>query len=450
MMDSRKIQLLVVDDDEAFRELLIRRFSKTEFEVVACESGEEALEIANQREFDIGLLDIMMPGISGIDLLREIKIIHPEFEAIIITGQATVDSAIESMRLGAFDYLAKPCKLFELELIIRKAFETKMLREQNSKLREGIKRRIKSYKLRGSSEAIRSIREQVTIVSSATGPVLVAGENGAGKETVAISVHQSSNRKDNPFVAVNCGVLKEAALEVELFGHEANAFVGAGPQKRGLIENTDGGTVMLKEIEQVPSSFQVKLLHFLDTGEFRRVGGHVDIFANTRLILSTSEDLLALTKRGMFRDDFYYKISTLAISVPPLRDRKEDIPELANEVLASGNGVAQKRLAKKAVEALLNYNWPGNVRELSNVLERAAVLSNKNVIQMKDLPLNFEKKSKASKIRHLMSLNEIEKEHILFVLDTVNGNISRAAKILGVSRPKLYRKIEKYRAGASV
>lgn len=450
-MENRKIKLLVVDDEDAFRELLVRRFDQTEFDVTGCSSGEQALELVKTRRFDVGVLDIKMPGISGIDLLKEIKSFHPEFEAIMLTGQATIDSAIEAMRLGAYDYMAKPCKLFELEVIVRKAYEKKRLNEQNARFRDEMRRRMFNQRLIGSSKIMRDLHEQIRQVAGSSNPVLVVGEVGVGKEVTAMAIHQASPRNGNPFVTINCGVLSEGVLETELFGHEADAFVGAKQRKRGLLEIAEGGTVFLDEVDQVSPAMQVKILHFLDTGEFRRVGGRVDIAADTRLIFATTENLLAITKNGRFREDFYYKISTFTINVPPLRERKDDIRELAEHIISGArSGTNGKRLAKKALDALMKYNWPGNVRELSNVLERAVNLAQKNVIQMKDLPLSFEKKSKNSRLRRLQSLPEIEREHILYVLDAVNGNISKAARILGISRPKLYRKLERYRAGPGV
>ena len=447
---QRKVRLLIVDDDDAFRELLVSRFNTAEFSVTSASLGEEALSLAKKNNFDVGILDIRMPGLSGIDLLRKIKEFHPEFEAVMLTGQATIDSAIESMKLGAYDYLAKPVKLFELEVCLRKAYEKKMITEHNTKLREELRRQVKQNKLIGGSKVMDTLREQIKKVSVLPEVALLVGELGSGKGLAASIIHQESPRQDFPFTTINCGVISEGKLEAELFGYEDSAFPGAEARRRGLIEYAEPGTIYLSGIEQIHSSMQVKILHYLDTGEFRRVGGYADCSADTRLILGTAENLLTLTQQGKFREDLYYKISTFTINTPPLRERKEDIPTIAEYFLSvtQFSGARGKKLSKKAMEALMEYDWPGNARELQSVLDRAVSLSSKQVIQLKDLPLSFEKKSKTSRNRHLFTLKEIEREHILYVLDTVNGNISRAAKILEVSRPKLYRKIEKYKTGA--
>lgn len=452
-MDMRKIHLMVVDDEEAFKDLLVRRFDQAEFDVTGFSAGDEALKTARTKRFDVGVFDIRMPGISGVELLREIKAVQPDMEVVMLTGQGTVDSAIEAMKLGAYDYLAKPCKLMELEIIIRKAYEKKNLREQNTRLREELKRRASECRLIGSSKVMSNLRDQLTRLAPLSDPALIVGEMGSGKEVAAMTLHRMSQRREAPFVTLNCGVLSEGMLEAELFGHEADAFVGAGHSlKRGLLEVADGGSMLLDEVEQLTPSMQVKILHYLDTGEFRRIGGLSDITVNTRLIFATTDNPATSPKRGKLREDFYYKISTFTISIPPLRERKEDVPELCEHILSGDKSATsqKKKLSKKALEALMEYNWPGNVRELSNVLERAVTLAPKNVIQMKDLPLSFEKRSKTSKNRHLLSLPDIEREHILYVLEAVSGNISRASKILGISRPKLYRKMEKYRSGPGV
>ncbi len=447
-----RLSLMVVDDDEAFRELLLRHFDGDEMSVTGFSTAEAALEGARKERFDVGVLDIMMPGLSGMELLKRIKKLHPAFEAIVLTGKATIDSAIEAMKLGAYDYMAKPCKLRALEVVIRKAHEKKRLAEQNTRLKEELKRQAARATLVGESPVMNTLREQVEKVALSAEPVLIMGEIGVGKEVTAMELHRHSPRKESPFIAVNCGVLNEGMLEAELFGYEPDAFVGASSvRKPGILEFAEGGTVFLDEIDQLSSAMQVKVLHFLDTGEYRRIGGFTDIASDTRLVMATTKNLTTLTKQGTFREDLFYRISALSLRVPALRERKEDIPQLTESILAQNRSALahSKGLSKKAVETLMEYHWPGNVRELTNVLERAVSLAPKNVIQVKDLPLSFEKKSKSVKNRHLLPLTEIEKEHILYVLDAVNGNISKAAKILGVSRPKLYRKIERYRSSTT-
>jgi len=448
-MHNQKIRLLIVDDEDAFRELLLRKFDRAEFFAMGARSGEEALELMKANMFDVGVIDIRMPGISGIDLLRETKLLQPDFEAIMLTGQATIDTALEAMKMGAHDYLAKPCKLFELEIIIRKAYEKKMLAEQNAKLRAELKHKMGRSEIVGSSQPMRELREKVNNLALLDEPVLIRGEGGSGKELAARCIHYLSSRKDNPFYTINCGVLTEGMLEVELFGHEAMAFVGAAMRKKGLIESASGGAVLLNEAEQIPPSMQVKILGYMETGEFRRMGGEAEISASARLFFASTEDPRQPSSQDKFRDDFFYKISTLTLSIPPLREHREDIPELVQYIIKNSQipKARNKRISKKAMDALLRYNWPFNTRELINVLERAIGLTARNVIQAKDLPISFEKKTKASRQRHLQSLSEIEKEHILHVLDAVNGNISQAARILGISRPKLYRKQERYRSG---
>ena len=450
-MLNRKIRLLIVDDEDAFRELLLRRFDRPEFSAMGARTGEEALELMRANMFDVGVIDIRMPGISGMDLLRETKLLQPDFEAIMLTGQATVDTAIEAMKMGAHDYLTKPCKLFELEIIIRKAFEKKMLAEQNATLRAELKQKAGRHEIIGSSTLMRELREKVNNLALLDEPALIRGEGGSGKELAARCIHYLSNRKDSPFYAINCGVLTEGMLEVELFGHEAMAFVGAALRKKGLIESAAGGVVLLNEAEQISPAMQVKILSYLETGEFRRVGGEGDISTSARLLFATTEDPQEPVSKERFRDDFFYKISTLTLNVPPLREHKDDIPELAQYIIKHSQipKARNKRIAKKAMDALLRYSWPFNTRELINVLERAIGLTARNVIQLKDLPISFEKKSKAGRHGHLQSLSEIEREHILHVLDAVNGNISQAARILGISRPKLYRKQERYRSGGA-
>ena len=450
-MKNPNIRLLIVDDDDALRGLLHKRFKGREnFTVTASKSGEEALQEINLSEFDVGILDIRMPGISGVELLKKIKSIQNDFEAIMLTGEADVGSAVETMKLGAYDYIAKPCKLDHLERTINRAYEKKKLCGQNIRLKEELHINGSSKRIAGSSVAAKKLREQVAMMAELDEPVLITGENGSGIETVAQVIHQKSERKPNPFVTIHCGVLSDERLEIALFGHAANAFVDAGPRKWGLLESIDGGTVFLDEIEQLSPAMQVKVLQYLDSGEFSRFRGTCNISADTRVLLGASDNLEQLTRNKKFRESLFLKISALVIRVPTLRERKEDIPEVAECIFQQNKSSVThgKKLSKKTVSILMRYDWPSNVRELASVLERAASLSTGKTIQAKDLPLSFDKKPKNSEERHLMNLSDIEKEHILHILETVNGNISKAARILGISRPKLYRKIEGYKSNS--
>ncbi len=301
-------------------------------------------------------------------------------------------------------------------------------------------------KLVGSSDLMVRLSEQIDRMAKIDETLLIHGEQGSGKQLVASSIHNSSSRASNGFRTVQCGVISSGMLEVELFGHVADAFVGAGSPKKGLLEECSGGTVLLAGAEQIQTSTQVKILSFINTGEFRAFGSDHDKSNNTRLLFATSEDMRKLTLSGVIREDFFYKISMLHIAVPPLRDHKEDIPEIADFIIQNSKNSAsrEKKLARKATEALMKYNWPSNVRELAAVIEQATILSEKGQIQIRDLPESFEKKAKENWQHRLLSLSDVEKEHIFRVLDAVNGNISKASRILGISRPKLYRKLEIY------
>ncbi len=443
---AEKINLLVVDDEGPFRELLVERFSRQEFNVVGSVSGEEALTLASAREFDVGIIDIRMPGMSGIDLFRALRKKQPYFEAVALTGQATIDNAIEAMKLGFYDYIAKPTKLYELEIIVRKAYEKKMLALENTRLKSRIGLQGIHYDIVGKSAKIQEIRGIIGKIAGSNTPVLITGETGTGKEYAARVIHQMGMAKDAPFIPVNCGAIPHGMLENQLFGHEEGAFTGAVGKKEGWLEMAAGGTIFLEEIEELHPSTQVKLHRFLESGTFQRVGGNNSIGSNARVIASAQADLRELTLKKAFREDLYYRLGIVTIHMPPLRERKEDIPELITAFL-NGRGSGNKKFSVKAVNAMLKYDWPGNLRELHNVVERTALLSSKNTIQAKDVPLSLDKKSKGGKLRHLMSLSEVEKEHILYVLGACGGNISRASRILGVSRPKLYRKIGQYKTG---
>jgi DNA-binding NtrC family response regulator len=443
-----KMRLLIVEDEEMFRKLLMERFTRDEFDVTGCSSGEEALEELQKQEFDVGIFDMRMEGMGGIDLFKTVRKSHPYFEAIILTGAATVDTAIDALKHGVYDYLTKPCKLFELELIVRKAYEKKMLAFENTRLRNSLAAEDRNFTLGGESEKIMDLKKLADRVSPSQAPLLVTGEAGVGKEHVARYIHQQSRSKNAPFISVNCGAMAHGILENQLFGYEKDAFAGAVSSKTGWIQLADGGTIFLDDIEELHPSTQVKLNYFLETGTFQMVGGHIDIRTDVRIIAATETNLREMIVKKNFREDLYYKLSVIALEVPPLRDRKDDIPDIIEKFLENNPAIANgKKFSTKAVNAMLKYEWPGNVRELLAVVERAIMVASKNTVRAKDVPLSLENRTKKSKLRHLLTLADVEKEHILYVLNATGGNISRAARILGISRPKLYRKIEQYKAG---
>lgn len=438
-------RIMIVDDETPFRKLLQRRLSKGRDWVEEFESSESAIFAAEQRDYDVALVDIKMPGVDGIELLRRIKEIHPNLEVIIITGQGTIDSAIAAMKLGAYDYLTKPCKLSELDLIVEKAYEKSTLQKQNILLKDQLRLRNSYDTLIGKSKKIREVIALINKVAPTSSPVLIEGESGTGKELVANIIHQKSNHSNGPFVVVNCAALQENLLENELFGHERGAFTGASNLKHGLFEMADRGTFFIDEISEMNSNIQAKLLRVIELGEFRRVGGNKQIRVDVRILVATNRNLEEEVKRGKFREDLFYRLNVVNINLPPLRDRKEDIPLLVDYFLRMKNidGAWRKTISSDALEALRNYDWPGNIRELANVLERAIILCTGNIISLKDLPLSIiGQPIKISKMN--TTLVEVEKEMIEKTLREMNGNKTRTAKALGISLRNLYRKIEKH------
>jgi len=436
---------MVVDDEEPFRKLLQRRFSKSSNRVEAFESSESALSAAEERDFDVALVDIKMPGMDGIELLRRLKEVHPNMEVIIITGQGTIDSAIAAMKIGAYDYVTKPCKLSELDLIVQKAYEKSNLQKENVLLKDQLKQRNPYDMIIGKSRKIREVITLINKVAPTSSPVLIEGESGTGKELMAHILHQKSSRSQGPFIVINCSALQENLLENELFGHEKGAFTGASSLKHGLFELADRGTFFIDEISEMNPNIQAKLLRVIELGEFRRVGGNKQIHVDVRILGATNRSLEEEVKRGRFREDLFYRLNVVTISLPPLRERKEDIPFLVDYLLKikSIDGGWGKTVATEALECLKNYRWPGNIRELANVLERAIILSTENTITLKDFPLSLlEPNLKSSKAAS--TIVEVEKNLIEKTLQEWKGNKTRTAKILGISIRNLYRKIGKY------
>lgn len=438
-------RIMVVDDEAPFRKLLERRLSKEGNAVEGFESSKSALSAAEQKHFDVALVDIKMPGMDGIELLRRFKEIHPSMEIIIITGQGTIDSAIAAMKLGAYDYLTKPCKLSELDLIVQKAYERSTLQRQNVLLQDQLRMRNPYGEIVGKSRKIREVVSLAHKVAPTSSPVLIEGESGTGKELVANIIHKKSRRSEGPFIVINCAALQENLLENELFGHEKGAFTGASSLTHGLFELADRGTFFIDEISEMNPNIQAKLLRVIELGEFRRVGGNRQIRVDVRVLAATNRNLEEEVKKGRFREDLFYRLNVVTLSLPPLRERKEDIPMLVDYFLRTQGmeGGWGKAISADALESLKNYDWPGNIRELANVLERALILSTGNTITLKDLPLTILGKS-STLPQSVSTLVEIEKNLIEKTLRELNGNKTKTANTLGISLRNLYRKIEKY------
>ncbi len=436
-MTENAIRILIVEDEEPLRRLLVKRLSRRGDVVDGFETAEDASGRLRTTSYDVALVDIRLPGMDGIDLLKKIKE-EGETEVIILTGHGTIDTAISAMKLGAYDYLTKPCKLSELELVVQKAYEKKKLKDGYSDLKEELKRRDRYGEVIGRSRAVSQVMDLIKRISQTSSTVLVQGETGTGKELIAHEIHRRSLRRDTPFIVIHCAALPETLQESELFGYEKGAFTGAGKQKRGLVELADKGTLFIDEVGEIQPQLQVKLLRFIESGEFRRLGGEREHQIDARIIAATNRDLLTEVQKGRFRQDLYYRLKVVSVQLPALRERKEDIPLLVNHFLERAGG--GKQMSRKALDRLAEYDWPGNVRELANTLEVAAALCRGETIQSEDVAIQG-----ASSISDgFQNLSDMEKEHIQRVLASCAGNKTRAAKILGVSLRNLYRKIDKY------
>jgi DNA-binding NtrC family response regulator len=436
-MDTPK-RILIVEDEAPFCRLLHKRLARKGNIIDSFDSAEDALPVLEKKSYDVALIDIKLPGLDGIDLLSSIKEKH-DTEVIIITGHGTIDSAIAAMKLGAHDYLTKPCKLSELDIIVQKAYEKKTLQEINTRLKDELRLKTDYGEIVGQSKKIIELKTLIHKIAQSNSTILIHGETGTGKELVAHAVHRMSFRKDNPFIVIHCASLPDTLQESELFGYEKGAFTGADKQKKGLVELADSGTLFIDEVGEIKPNLQVKLLRFLETSQFRRLGGGQEHQIDVRLITATNKDLLYEVKKGHFREDLYYRLKVMSLQLPSLRERKEDIPLLAEHFLDKTG--SKKKLTKEASEALARYSWPGNVRELANSVEVASILSKGKYISVDEIPIH-EKNQPTETIK---PLNEIEKEHIHQALNFCAGNKTRAAKMLGISLRNLYRKIERYK-----
>ena len=444
------IRVLIVDDEYQLLEAFKKKLSKEGMEVFTASNGQEAVSIIKQETLDIGLFDIKLPDTDGVELLEKLREIQPTAEVIMLTGYASVDTAIRSMKLGAYDYLTKPVKLSELHTVILKAYEKKQLKEKTIVLEEQLQRVEVHDKFIGESKEINVVKKAISLVGNSNVPVLILGETGTGKELVARAIHAQSSRAANPFVIINASNLQESILESELFGYKKGAFTGAQTDKVGLLQIANTGTFFVDEVADMGMPIQSKLLRVLETGAFRKLGDTKEITVDVRFIFATNKVIEEEVKANRFRKDLFYRLNTFVIQVPPLRDRKDDIPILTEYFLEKhARKGSRKAVSKQAMNLLVGYHWPGNVRELANVIERAILISaDRSEIIHDDLPQTIVLPSFASEERKrslsqdTLRLDSMEKEHIEKVLEFAGGNKSKAARLLGISRKKLYQKIE--------
>lgn len=442
MGTANEIDLLVVDDDDEFRATLMRRFLRREYRVQEAADGVSALGLAERRQFDVAIFDMVMPGLSGLELLEQFRARHPECEVIMLTGQGTIESAVKAMKLGAYDYLTKPFPLAELEILVEKASERRRLAKENVQLKQMMQRQQSEPEMVGRSPAMLEIFHLIERAGPTDKAILIQGESGTGKELVARALHRRGPAADKPLVIINCAALPESLLESELFGHEKGAFTGAINAKPGLFELADGGTLFIDEIGEMPGALQAKLLRVLEDGSLRRVGSLKERRVKVRLLAATNRNMAEEVKAGRFREDLYYRINVMSLTLPPLRERPGDIPLLVARFLGS-----DWQIEPAAMAALERYDWPGNVRQLINALERAKILADDNTILARNLPHEITEARLNRAVNSIppnAALAEVERTHIVEVLRRERGNKARAARALGVNRRSLYRLLEKY------
>ena len=445
---TEPISLLVVDDDESFRDVIRHRLERAGYQVEVSEDGQKALKALSSQLFHIALVDIKMPGMDGIELLKEIKKLRPETEVVILTGHGTIDSAVEAMQFGAYHYLTKPCKPRELDLIIRRAWEKISLTRQNFSLQEYLKYQNRAEPIIGDSKGIREVKEKVQKIARFDSTVLITGETGTGKELVACNIYAQSRRANQPFIVINSAILAGPLVESELFGHKKGSFTGAIEHKKGLFEIGHGGTIFLDEVGELSQEVQAKLLRVMDNRVFRSVGGTEDKWSDVRIIAATNRNLLDKVEKGQFRRDLYHRLEVAVIAIPPLRERREDIPLLAGHFLkiAEAKTGLKKKIAKEVMHQFLRYHWPGNVRELANLIEQAVLFSDSEELRIKDFPPRLMEDFIYGDAPGNPggSLEGMERELIMQTLKEQGYNKTRTAKVLNIDIRTLQRKLKRF------
>jgi DNA-binding NtrC family response regulator len=440
-----RIKVLIAEDEENLGTILEQFLVGRGYQVTVTRDGKAALAALRTDTYDVALLDIVMPELDGLEVLRHVREDANHPEVIIITGNGTIETAITAIRLGAYDYLSKPYRMAEIDVLVRRAWERRQLAKENALLHNRLSRVDGMPEIITQYAPMQAVLQLVSRVAKSDSPVLISGESGTGKELIARALHRLSERGNGPLVDINCEAIADGLIETELFGYEKGAFAGADARKVGLFELAGGGTLFMDEIGGLEPKVQGKLLRALEQGSFFRVGGTQKVEVNARIVTATNKDLSSAVADGRFRSDLFYRVNTISIVLPPLRERAVDIPLLANAFLQHFGGAHPPRLADEALRALQDYRWPGNVRELRNVMERAVLLANGGVIQARDLPLHDTRSSNSNgNSGEDVSLAELERRHIESVLSKTNWHQGRAATVLGISSKTLYRKIREY------
>lgn len=439
---AEKVSILIVDDEESVRDSLYNWFIEDGYDVETAENAKVALTMVEEKNYDIILADIKMPGMDGMEMHRRIKSLNSDPVFIIMTAFASVDTAVQALKDGAFDYVTKPFDPDDLSHLIRNAATQVQLRVENESLKNRITHLEDVDDLIGESEAMQKVLKELENVAKSNSSVIITGESGTGKELIARAIHSNSPRKYFPLISVHCGALTESLLESELFGHEKGAFTGATFNRKGRFEMADGGTIFLDEIATISAKMQIELLRVLESKTFVRVGGNKEITSDFRVICATNRDLKGMVEKGMFREDLYYRLNVVNINIPPLRERIDDIPMLVTHFIkkyCTSMSRDMINIEPSALEHLKSFEFPGNVRELENMVERAIVVGNGKEIRLKDLPMGKNVISNS-----IESLEDLEKKHVKQILEKYSWNISRSAKALNIDRVTLYNKIRKY------